>query len=52
MSNSSNMVYTQQGGSTSTLELAKLGSSVSDGYRGAITLAVGPAATRALVGVA
>ncbi len=44
-------VYTDQGGAKSVLKLTRLGSAVSDGYLGTITLGVNPSATPAGVGV-
>jgi protocatechuate 3,4-dioxygenase beta subunit len=49
--NGSDQVYAGQGGSRSTVKLRPLGSKVADGYLGAITLVVDPAATPAGVGV-
>ena len=49
--NASDQVYAGQGGSRSRLRLSKLGSEVSDGYLGTITLVVDPSATPAGVGV-
>ena len=49
--NTADRVYTEQGGAKSLLELKKLGSSVSEGYLGTITLVVDPAATPSPVGV-
>jgi protocatechuate 3,4-dioxygenase beta subunit len=49
--NANDSVYTNQHGSSVKLRLSKLGSSVSDGFLGAITLVLDPAATPASVGV-
>lgn len=49
--NANDSVYTSQHGSSVQLRLSKLGSSVSAGYLGAITLVLDPAATPASVGV-
>jgi hypothetical protein len=47
---SSDRVYTQQGGAHSTLRLARLGSSVGDGFLGTARLVVNPSSTPAAVG--
>jgi hypothetical protein len=49
--NTNDSVYTNQHGSSVKLRLSKLGSSVSDGFLGVITLVLDPAATPASVGV-
>jgi protocatechuate 3,4-dioxygenase beta subunit len=49
--NASDRVYTEQGGSRSVLTLTPLGSSVADGFLGAVRLIVNPAAAPAAVGV-
>jgi protocatechuate 3,4-dioxygenase beta subunit len=49
--NTSDHVYTEQGGAKSTLKLSRLGAGVSDGFTGAITLVVDPTATPAAVGM-
>ena len=49
--NTQDHVYEEQGGAKLLLKLAKLGTSVSHGFSGAITLVVDPAATPAAVGV-
>jgi protocatechuate 3,4-dioxygenase beta subunit len=49
--NTDDHVYTTQGGSKVLLKLRKLGTTVSKGYSGAITLIVDPASTPAGVGV-
>jgi protocatechuate 3,4-dioxygenase beta subunit len=49
--NSSDRVYTDQGGSKSMVSLTALGSSVSDGFLGAIKLVVNPKSTPTAVGV-
>jgi protocatechuate 3,4-dioxygenase beta subunit len=48
--NNSDRVYEDQGGSKSVLKLTKLGSTVADGFLGAVTLIVNPKATPALIG--
>lgn len=50
--NAADRIYTQQGGSRSRVKLTRLGSTLADGFLGAITLAVNPSATPAAVGVA
>jgi protocatechuate 3,4-dioxygenase beta subunit len=49
--NQQDHVYTQQGGTKVLLKLTKLGASIPDGLRGAITLVVDPTATPPLIGV-
>jgi protocatechuate 3,4-dioxygenase beta subunit len=49
---SADHVYTEQGGKRSQLKLSKLGTAISDGFLGRITLGVDPAATPAGVGPA
>jgi protocatechuate 3,4-dioxygenase beta subunit len=49
--NTADHVYTQQGGSKSLLSLARLGSTVANGFVGAIRLVLNPASTPAAVGV-
>jgi protocatechuate 3,4-dioxygenase beta subunit len=51
VANSADHVYAQEGGSKSMVKLKRLGSGVSDGLAGTITLVVNPAATPAPVGV-
>jgi protocatechuate 3,4-dioxygenase beta subunit len=48
--NAQDAVYQQQHGSKVLLKLTRLGAAVSDGFAGAITLVVDPAATPALIG--
>jgi hypothetical protein len=48
--NSADHVYTDEHGTKVLLKLTSLGSSVSAGYLGTITLAVNPASTPALIG--
>jgi len=49
--NSQDRIYTEQGGSRVLLTLTKLGSKVSDGFLGVITLVLDPEATPASVGI-
>jgi protocatechuate 3,4-dioxygenase beta subunit len=44
--NTQDQIYLNQGGAKTTLKLSKLGARVADGYLGAITLVVDPAAVR------
>jgi protocatechuate 3,4-dioxygenase beta subunit len=44
--NTQDQIYLNQGGAKTTLKLSKLGPRVADGYLGAITLVVDPAAVR------
>jgi hypothetical protein len=48
--NTSDRIYEDQGGSKSMLKLTKLGSTVGDGFVGAVTLIVNPKATPTLIG--
>lgn len=49
--NTSDRIYTEQGGARSTLTLARLGSSVGDGFLGTVRLVVDPSSTPAAIGV-
>ena len=48
--NATDGIYTGEGGSKSMLALTRLGTGIADGFLGAITLVVDPAATPAAVG--